>query len=355
MASETVRPRRAQGDRVPYQRLSAIHKIRVPWLWRPFFQRCAINVITGEPGVSKSTLVCEIAAILSTGRPWPGAPDDERRDPMKVWLCNGEDAANDTIAWRLGNQGANPDNVFVTDVPKVITPAVVREMEDVIVKEGIAAIFIDPMQAWMGGGVDMNRANEMREWASMLREMAMRTGCAVTFVRHRRKGAAGERSVNSGLGSIDTSALARSEVSVVNYEKTGLRVMSRAKGTVGKTGNALAYTIEDPQEPGNDHGVLVWKLDVDPKILTCAVPTGSRMPRALLKAQLWLHDFLKDGPKSSQDCHDAGREQGFSEATLRRAKKGIVTSIPIGANSWMWQLTPTTTSEAPSRDLVGAK
>lgn len=354
MADDVVRPRRAPGDRVPYQRLSDIAKIRVPWLWQPFLQRSAINLITGEPGVAKSTLVCEIAAILSTGRPWPGEEADKRRPPAKVWLCNGEDGAADTIAWRLGNQGANPDNVYVTDVPKVITPGVVREMEAVVVAENIIAVFIDPMQAWMGGGVDMNRANETREWASMLRSMAMRTGCAVTFVRHRRKGHPGEKAINSGLGSIDIVGFARSEIGIV---VTGdVRVMTRTKGNVGRMGSALAYTIEDSGEVGNDHGVLTWKLDVDPSILTCEVPrTQSRTPRALLKARLWLQEFLSQGPKPALDCLDEGRRQGFSDSTLKRAKKGIVVSVEVTPKEWIWQLVASTPSESPNIDAADSK
>ena len=353
MADEAVvRPRRAPGDRVPYERLSDIAKIRVPWLWKPFIQRSAINLITGEPGVAKSTLACEIAAILSTGRPWPN--ETEHRAPQRVWLCNGEDGAADTIAWRLGNQGADPNNVYVTDVPKTITPGVVREMHDVVMTEAIAAVFIDPMQAWLGGGVDMNRANEMREWASMLRTMAMQTGCAVIFIRHKRKGHPGEKAIHAGLGSIDIVGFARSDISIVEAEN-GLRVMTRIKGNVGKVGGALAYTIEDSGEVGNDHGVLRWKLDIDPNTLVCKVAPGqSRTPRALMKAQVWLQGFLSQGPKPALECQAEGRREGFSETTIKRARKGIAVTIEVSPREWIWQLVPTSPSETPNIDDVDA-
>src|SRR5688572_10300590 len=81
----------------------------IKWLWKPYLRRRALNLITGEPGVGKSTLICELAAILSTGRPWPG--ETLRREPVNVWIMNGEDSAEDTIAWRLDNQFSDKDRV----------------------------------------------------------------------------------------------------------------------------------------------------------------------------------------------------------------------------------------------------
>jgi RecA-family ATPase len=85
----------------------AIEKVR--WLWPPFFQRGAINLITGDPGIGKSTLICDIAATLTTGRPWPG--ESEWRPPCNVLLLNAEDRAEDTIVPRLIKQGADLNHV----------------------------------------------------------------------------------------------------------------------------------------------------------------------------------------------------------------------------------------------------
>jgi len=133
-----------------------------------------------------------------------------------------------------------------------------------------------------------------------------------------------------------------------------LRVMSRMKGNIGKTGGGIAYSIDDPGEPGNDHGVLNWRLEVDTSILVCSAGrrTQSRTPRALVKAQQWLVGYLSSGPKPAITVYDAARAAGITDSTLKRAKKGIVAAFEIAPRDWVWELVPTIPSETPNSDAV---
>ena len=315
--------------------LSDVQKRPIEWLWRPFLQCRAINLLTGDPNAGKSTIVCEIAAALSTGRPLPGDPVSLKRPPMNTWIMNGEDAADDTIAWRLDNQGADPKRVLITDQQATIDVSLAREIDRTVREAQIRLLVIDPLQAWMGSDVDMNRANETREWAGILRKVALDTGCAVVFVRHRRKGQPGDNKLYSGLGSIDISGFARCESSAI-VGKDGRRYLARTKGNVGPDGDGISYNIESVQEPGNDHGVLRWTGKYVEKVPT----TISRTPKALQNAIEWLGGFLKDGPKLAIEVLSESNRLGISERTLRRAKDGLAESRQLENGDWVWQLGP---------------
>ena len=71
-------------------------------------------------------------------------------------------------------------------------------------------VIIDPVQAFLGADVDMNRANEVRPDISAVWETLHRLpGCAIVLIGHLNK-AAGTQSTYRGLGSIDITAAVRS-------------------------------------------------------------------------------------------------------------------------------------------------
>ena len=70
-------------------------------------------------------------------------------------------------------------------------------------------LIIDPLQAYLGSGVDMHRANEIRPIFKYLSSVAERTGCAIVIIGHMNK-ACGTKGLYRGLGSIDITAAARS-------------------------------------------------------------------------------------------------------------------------------------------------
>src|SRR6187549_553032 len=112
------------------------------------FQNRAYNLFTGDPGVGKSTVICDIAAAVSTGRALPGETEAQKRPPMNVWLLNGEDAADDTTVWRLENQGADLKRILLTDQATLLDASSTREMNAIVRAEQIKLIVIDPIQAW---------------------------------------------------------------------------------------------------------------------------------------------------------------------------------------------------------------
>lgn len=337
-------PAGAQKAKISAVWASTITPTALEWLWRPFLQGGALNLLTGDPGIGKSTVVCEIVAALSTGRPLPGEQSSPVRPPMRCWLLNSEDGAADTIIWRLRNQGAALDRILVTDQLTPLTAEVVADMKATILREKISLITLDPMQAWMGGEVDMHRANETRAWGGMLKGLCLDTGCTILMLRHRRKAAPGDNSLHSGLGSIDITGFARSEISVTQ-DAEGVCFVHRTKGNVGEKGGEVGYVIEGTGEPGNDHGRLRWLTEYNPVVRKPGKGRGPRgepkvsmTPRRVPECQTFLIGALGQGPRPAKDVISAAQEHKFTAATLKAARKGLVDSKKDGHSGWVWSL-----------------
>ena len=61
-------------------------------------------------------------------------------------------------------------------------------IEEAIKRENAKLCIFDPIQAYLGGDTDMNRANEAREMTKKLGSIAERTGCAIVLIGHMNKG-----------------------------------------------------------------------------------------------------------------------------------------------------------------------
>lgn len=77
-----------------------------------------------------------------------------------------------------------------------------ERIEQAIVETGAKVIILDPVQAYIGSQIDMNRANEVRNVLSQLGRVAEKYGCAVILVGHLNKAQGGKANYR-GLGSID--------------------------------------------------------------------------------------------------------------------------------------------------------
>ena len=106
-------------------------------------------------------------------------------------------------------------------------------------------LIIDPIQAFLGAKVDMNRANEVRPIFRKLGDIAQRTGCAILLIGHLNK-ASGMQSTYRGLGSIDFTASVRSLLFIGKVkDDPNLRVLTHEKSSLAPPGSSLAFILGD--------------------------------------------------------------------------------------------------------------
>lgn len=187
--------------------MSEVESKEISWLWYPFIPYGKLTIIQGDPGDGKTTLVLNIAAALSKGE---GLDNDMKpADPLHIIYQTAEDGLADTVKPRLEKAEADCSNIFVIDETDASLSMLDERIEKAIVEKKAKLLILDPIQAYLGGKMDMNRANEARDMTKHLGQVAERTGCVIVLIGHMNKNSGGKVAYR-GMGSIDFFAVARS-------------------------------------------------------------------------------------------------------------------------------------------------
>ena len=132
----------------------------VKWLWYPYIPYGKITIIQGDPGEGKTTLVLNLAALLTRGEKLPES--DTTTEPINVLYQSAEDGLADTIKPRLTAANADASRVMVIDETNIELSMTDHHLEAAISQTGAKLVILDPLQAYLGAKVDMHRANEVR-------------------------------------------------------------------------------------------------------------------------------------------------------------------------------------------------
>ena len=195
----------SKPETVKIIRMSDVELTPVEWLWKPYLPFGKLSVLQGNPGEGKTYFAMHLAAACTNGKLLPNM---ERMEPFNVIYQTAEDGLGDTVKPRLIEAGADLDRVLVIDDSDVQLTLSDERIEKAIIENNARLVIIDPIQAYLGADVDMNRANEVRPIFMRLGQVAQRTGCAILLIGHLNK-AAGMQSLQRGLGSIDIAAAGR--------------------------------------------------------------------------------------------------------------------------------------------------
>ena len=299
----------------------------VQWLWYPYIPYGKLTIIHGDPGEGKTTLILRLAALLSQGESLPC--DDRPQEPVKIIYQTAEDGLGDTIKPRLLAGDADCAQIKVIDETEASLTLLDERVEQAISETGARVMSLDPVQAYVGTGVDMNRANEVRTVLAQLSRIAEKYKCAMILVGHLNK-AQGTKSQYRGLGSIDFQAAARSVLIVGRVkEKPEVRVMAHEKSSLAPEGEPVACELSA------DNGFRwLGHYDISIDDLLSGV---SREKKSDLAEKL-IRDCLSDGRYPQQALMDKAKRMDISKRIIDEVKKRLnVRSVKDG-NQWFWQL-----------------
>ena len=85
----------------------------------------------------------------------------------------------DTVKPRLEAAGADCSKVLVIDESEQGLSMSDLRIEEAIKQTGAKLVILDPIQAYLGSGVDMHRANEIRPVMKHLGDIAEKYNCAI--------------------------------------------------------------------------------------------------------------------------------------------------------------------------------
>ena len=140
-------------------RMSDVELTPVEWFWKPYLPFGKLSVLQGNPGEGKTYFAMHLAAACTNGKLLPNM---ERMEHFNVIYQTAEDGLGDTVKPRLIEAGADLDRVLVIDDSDVQLTLSDERIEKAIVENNDRLVIIDPIQAYLGADVDMNRANEVR-------------------------------------------------------------------------------------------------------------------------------------------------------------------------------------------------
>ena len=304
----------SKPETVKIIRMSDVELTPVEWLWKPYLPFGKLSVLQGNPGEGKTYFAMHLAAACTNGKLLPNM---ERVEPFNVIYQTAEDGLGDTVKPRLIEAGADLDRVLVIDDSDVQLTLSDERIEKAIVENNARLVIIDPIQAYLGADVDMNRANEVRPIFMRLGQVAQRTGCAILLIGHLNK-AAGMQSLQRGLGSIDIAAAVRSVMFIgkLKHDPT-MRISTHEKSSLAPPGASLAFSL-------GDEGGFRWVGEYD---ITADEMLSGIEPQRETKTQQAkdLICALLAGGKQvlSEDIDKAALERGIPGRTVRDAKREL--------------------------------
>lgn len=298
------------------------------WLIAHWIPEGQITTVAADGGTGKTSLWCNLVAGLSSGRPTFLDRGDIQRDPMRVAFLSTEDSVSKKLKAKLRLAGANQRNIIAPDFAADKTgyfqqfkfghPA----MAEFIRQYHPRLCVFDPIQGFVPPEVNMGARNQMRDCMAPLVTLGEEIGTTFLVVAHsnKRKNAFGRDRISD---SSDLWDISRSVIMAGSTEQQGIRYLSNEKNNYAALEETLLFSI------GEDgllrHEGTTWKRDRDfvqelgrirseeqsaPKKKDCGEYILSvldehewKLPTATLEKQV--------------------RDAGFSEHTMRRAKKEL--------------------------------
>jgi hypothetical protein len=304
-----------------------------------------LALLEGDPGLGKSFVTLDLAARLSTGRPWPDGSAAPGAWPSLVF--EGEDDNRDTLLPRLRALGADLSRVFYPDgddplaAPPLRLPSGAAALDGAVVRTGARLVVLDPLAEFLDPQVSANNEASIRRALKPLARIAAARGCVVLMVRHLNKGE-GRRAVYRGSGSVALLAPCRSAWLVADRPDAAgpaRRVLAQVKNNLASPQPSLAFEMT-AEEDGPV--CLSWS---GPVPLGADGLLGRQRPAARPRdaARAFLEEVLANGPLTSRDVWQSVQAEGLSDRTVSRAKKllGVRSQwVKVDGRAvcyWMWR------------------
>lgn len=303
---------------------------RVEWLDKPQLQRGAFHVLAGRKGVCKGTLLCGVAARVTTGELYG--------EPKRVLVITSEDSIELDFLPRLVAADGDPRMVEIVHGPFRLPDDIAWLKEEALALTNVGLIVIDPIGNHTGGK-DTNAEGDIRTAIQDLNPLADELDCMIFGVRHLGKDSS-RGALASVLGSVAFVDVPRAVILMAADDEDDMlfhaQVVAGNRGPRGSAGRAYRLELRDV-EPATEITCLVPEgestKDVE-NLLSGRAPEAAPESRSG-KARELILDILETEGEQESDGFDAriAAETGISAKTVRNRRgdlknEGLIKASP---------------------------
>jgi hypothetical protein len=308
----------------PKLRLVTFEEIQskpVEWHWPGRTARGHLTTFNGDPGTNKSFASLDIAARITTGRPWPDGSANPLA-PSPVLALTREDGNEDTVKPRFLAAGGNP-KFLTTILADGSDETAILKLEDcleelaAVMKPDTRLIIFDPLIDFMRAG--SNNESEVRDVLTKLKQFAQQRDLSVIGINHLNK--------KTDIDAIHRTMGAKGFIGVarMNYlfgkDEVGGRHMVPLKNNLWPDDGSLMFQVEntdirDGHITISNIGRLVW---MGKGKATADDLTQTKRKATINPVVEWLKEFMMPvgTRKLSKEIHAAGKDLGFSKDQIK--------------------------------------
>lgn len=323
-----------------------VEQKEIEWLWPGWLPKGMLALLGGYAGDGKSTLTAWLAAALSTGA---RLPDGATAPITNTLMVLTEDDVSHIVKGRLVLHGVDEDRVHALDhvqFPDGSTRLFnlktdIPYLHRMVAEHGIGLIVIDPLSGVMGNS-DRNNEGEVRDILTRLAKMAEETGCTVLGIMHIGKTDGQAKSYQKLMGSTAYTAVARTVWMLSELPADYQEDDQPTKRMLGVSKSNYAVPPKPLQYHRPQGQAIEWlgesPLGIDAVFsrLKKAADDEDRTPNQTEKAEEWLLKYMDGKRVLASQIEAAAKDEGFSETTLRKAKKGLNVRSVRENQKWYW-------------------
>jgi len=313
-------------------RLSSVRPRPVEWLWPGWLPLGKLCDLSGDPGLSKSTLLLDLAARVSSHGVMP---DGTQGSAGGVCIMSAEDGLEDTIQPRLRAAGADLSKIGFFEAynqAPLVVPDHLERIEVRLRDYDARLLIIDPLVAFLA---QARSDQDVRKCLHPVKLLAERLRCTVLWLRHLSK-RGGPKAIYRGSGHVSIIGAARSGLVVgVDPNDPELRVVAHAKSNLAPKQRSLTYRLEQVEEFGCCRIVWGERSECSADDLCDGLSRKDRQERDEAQSKLdaaveFLRATLKDRPHVVEELRREATILGLSWHAMRRAVKivRVTTSYP---------------------------
>lgn len=260
--------------------LADVVPAEVTWCWEQRMPYGMVTLQDGDPGLGKTLVMLQVAALETLGQPKPGESVFLDRQPGRALILNAEDDLSRTLRGRLESLGADLSRCYFIDEVEgadgkrpLVFPDDLPLIEKLIRELGITLVIVDPLFAFPSESIDTSNDASMRRIMHGLRRVAEATQAAIVVIRHLNKMNGVSDPMYRGGGSIGIIGAVRSALLVAqDPDDEDRRILAAVKCNLCRKPESLAYRIV--VEDGNLS--VAWEGPTDLKATDLLKKSGKR-------------------------------------------------------------------------------